>query len=70
MPQRALLLMSALARRPLTDRSIALKKTASGPKGFFSFYAGFGVSLGGIIPHRGFQLGAFDTHRGIEPVEE
>ena len=38
-----------------------LKKTASGPKGSFSFHAGFGVSLGGIIPYRGFQLGAFDT---------
>ena len=47
-----------------------LKKTASGPKGFFSFYAGFGVSLGEIIPHRGFQLGALRHHRGIEPVEE
>ena len=44
-----------------------LKKTVSGPKGFFSFYAGFGVSLGGIIPHRGFQLGAFDTIVGLNP---
>ena len=37
------------------------KKAAAGPKGFFSLHAGFGVSLGGIIPYRGFQLGAFDT---------
>ena len=44
-----------------------LKKTASGPKGFFSFHAGFGVSLGGIIPYRGFQLGAFDTIVGLNP---
>jgi len=44
-----------------------LKKTASGPKGFFSLYAGFGVSLGGIIPYRGFQLGAFDTIVGLNP---
>ena len=44
-----------------------LKKTASGPKGFFSFYAGFGVSLGGFIPYRGFQLGAFDTIVGLNP---
>ena len=38
-----------------------LKKTAAGPKGFFSLCAGFGVSLGGIIPYRGFQLDACDT---------
>uniref|UniRef100_A0A7S1FGL8 ADP/ATP translocase n=1 Tax=Noctiluca scintillans TaxID=2966 RepID=A0A7S1FGL8_NOCSC len=44
-----------------------LKKTAAGPKGFFSLYAGFGVSLGGIIPYRGFQLGAFDTIVGCNP---
>ena len=44
-----------------------LKKTASGPKGFFSFHAGFGVSLGGIIPYRGFQLGALDTIVGLNP---
>merc|ERR1712122_255698 len=44
-----------------------LKKTAAGPKGFFSLYAGFGVSLGGIIPYRGFQLGAFDTIVGLNP---
>ena len=31
------------------------------------FYAGFGVSLGGIIPYRGFQLGAFDTIVGLNP---
>ena len=44
-----------------------LKKTASGPKGFFSFHAGLGVSLGGIIPYRGFQLGALDTIVGLNP---
>ena len=47
-----------------------LKKTASGLKGFFSFHAGFGVSLGGIIPHRGFQIGAFDTIVGLNPWEK
>jgi len=46
-----------------------LKKTASGPGGFFSLYAGFGVSLGGIIPYRGFQLGAFDTIVGLNPYK-
>ena len=44
-----------------------LKKTASGPKGFFSFYAGLGVSLGGIIPYRGFQFAALDTIMGLYP---
>merc|ERR1712227_744443 len=44
-----------------------LKKTAAGPGGSFSLYAGFGVSLGGIIPYRGFQLGAFDTIVGLNP---
>merc|ERR1711918_318293 len=44
-----------------------LKKTATGPGGFFALYAGFGVSLMGIIPYRGFQLGAFDTIVGLNP---
>lgn len=47
-----------------------LKKTASGPSGFFSLYAGFGVSLMGIIPYRGFQLGAFDTICGLNPFKD
>ena len=42
-------------------------KTAAGPKSFFSLYAGFGVSIGGIIPYRGFQLGAFDTIVRLNP---
>ena len=46
---------------------VCLKKTAAGAKGFFSLYAGFGVSLGGIIPYRGFRLGAFDTIVGLNP---
>merc|ERR1712014_472428 len=46
-----------------------LKKTATGPGGFFSLYAGFGVSLMGIIPYRGFQLGAFDTIVGLNPYK-
>merc|ERR1719213_976362 len=47
-----------------------LKKTAAGPAGFFSLYAGFGVSLMGIIPYRGFQLGAFDTIVGLNPYKD
>ena len=46
---------------------VCLKKTAAGPKGFFSLFAVFGVSLGRIIPYRGFQLSAFDTIVGLNP---
>jgi solute carrier family 25 (adenine nucleotide translocator) protein 4/5/6/31 len=46
-----------------------LKKTAAGPQGPLGLYAGFGVSLMGIIPYRGFQLGAFDTLCGLNPFK-
>merc|ERR1712084_66878 len=46
-----------------------LKKTAAGPMGPAGLYAGFGVSLAGIIPYRGFQLGAFDTLVGLNPYK-
>merc|ERR1712224_984395 len=46
-----------------------LKKTATGPGGFMALYSGFGVSLMGIIPYRGFQLGAFDTIVGLNPYK-
>merc|ERR1712230_238615 len=46
-----------------------LKKTAAGPLGPAGLYAGFGVSLAGIIPYRGFQLGAFDTLVGLNPYK-
>jgi solute carrier family 25 (adenine nucleotide translocator) protein 4/5/6/31 len=35
-----------------------LVKTMKGPKGFFSLYNGFGISVAGIIPYRGVQFGA------------
>merc|ERR1712072_806212 len=47
-----------------------LKKTASGPMGPRGLYAGFLVSLAGIIPYRGFQLGAFDTLVGLNPYKD
>jgi len=47
-----------------------LKKTAAGPMGPAGLYAGFGVSLMGIIPYRGFQLGAFDTLVGLNPYKD
>merc|ERR1712159_251981 len=47
-----------------------LVKTAKGPLGPAGLYAGFGVSLAGIIPYRGFQLGAFDTLVGLNPFKD
>merc|ERR1740138_818848 len=47
-----------------------LKKTAAGPLGPAGLYAGFGVSLMGIIPYRGFQLGAFDSLCGLNPYKD
>merc|ERR1712224_782047 len=47
-----------------------LMKTAKGPQGPLGLYAGFGVSLMGIIPYRGFQLGAFDTLCGLNPFKQ
>jgi solute carrier family 25 (adenine nucleotide translocator) protein 4/5/6/31 len=47
-----------------------LKKTAAGPLGPAGLYAGFCVSLMGIIPYRGFQLGAFDTLVGLNPFKD
>jgi solute carrier family 25 (adenine nucleotide translocator) protein 4/5/6/31 len=47
-----------------------VKKTAAGPLGPAGLYAGFGVSLMGIIPYRGFQLGAFDTLCGLNPYKD
>merc|ERR1711862_181961 len=38
--------------------------------GPMALYAGFGVSLMGIIPYRGFQLGAFDTIVGLNPYKD
>merc|ERR1719235_3059297 len=46
-----------------------IKKTAAGPQGPAGLYTGFGVSLAGIIPYRGFQLGAFDTLVGLNPYK-
>lgn len=47
-----------------------MKKTASGPGGFFSLYNGFGVSVVGIVGYRGLQLGTFDTITGINPYKK
>merc|ERR1719159_232376 len=47
-----------------------ITKTAKGPMGPAGLYAGFAVSLAGIIPYRGFQLGAFDTLVGLNPYKD
>merc|ERR1712226_464573 len=45
-------------------------KTMKGPQGFFALYAGFGVSVVGIVGYRGLQLGCFDTITGINPYKK
>jgi solute carrier family 25 (adenine nucleotide translocator) protein 4/5/6/31 len=47
-----------------------LVKTANGPKGFFSLYQGFGISVAGIIPYRGVQFGLNDTIKGLNPYDK
>jgi len=46
-----------------------ISKTMKGPNGFFGLYAGFGVSVVGIVGYRGLQLGTFDTITGINPYK-
>jgi solute carrier family 25 (adenine nucleotide translocator) protein 4/5/6/31 len=57
-------------KKTFTGLGDCLKKTATGPQGPAGLYAGFGVSLMGIIPYRGFQLGAFDTLVGLNPFKD
>jgi len=45
-------------------------KTMKGPQGFFGLYAGFGVSVVGIVGYRGLQLGTFDTITGLNPYKK
>merc|ERR1719253_391333 len=45
-------------------------KTVKGPQGFFGLYAGFGVSVVGIVGYRGLQLGTFDTITGLNPYKK
>merc|ERR1712076_229580 len=47
-----------------------IMKTMKGPQGFFGLYAGFGVSVVGIVGYRGLQLGCFDTITGINPYKK
>jgi len=47
-----------------------IMKTMKGPQGFLGLYAGFGVSVVGIVGYRGLQLGCFDTITGINPYKK
>jgi solute carrier family 25 (adenine nucleotide translocator) protein 4/5/6/31 len=47
-----------------------LVKTTKGPKGFFSLYQGFGISVAGIIAYRGVQFGVNDTLKGLNPYDK
>jgi len=44
-----------------------LKKTATGPGGFFSLYNGYGPSVAGIVAYRGAQFGLNDTIMAFNP---
>lgn len=47
-----------------------LKKTMSGPGGFFALYGGFGVSVVGIVPFRGTYFGVNDTLAEMNPYQK
>merc|ERR1712072_1603456 len=55
--------------RDFNGLSDCLMKTAKGPKGFLGLYNGFGVSVVGIIPHRGVYFGLYDSLREKNPFK-
>merc|ERR1711887_217011 len=57
-------------KRDFNGLGDCIMKTAKGPKGFFSLYNGFGVSVCGIIPYRGVQFGLNDTIKGLNPFDK
>jgi len=56
-------------KRAFNGLGDCLKKTATGPAGFFGLYNGFGISVVGIIPFRGTYFGVNDTLIGYIPPE-
>ncbi len=56
-------------KRDFNGLADCLKKTATGPKGFFALYNGFTVSVTGIIPYRGVYFGLYDTAREKNPFK-
>jgi solute carrier family 25 (adenine nucleotide translocator) protein 4/5/6/31 len=55
-------------KRTFNGLADCLRKTATGPSGFFGLYNGFGVSVAGIIPYRGVYFGLFDSLNEINPL--
>ena len=55
-------------KRAFTGLGDCLKKTATGPAGPLGLYAGFGVSVIGIVPFRGTYFGVNDTLVAYNPV--
>jgi solute carrier family 25 (adenine nucleotide translocator) protein 4/5/6/31 len=58
-----------MGKRDFKGLADCLVKTASGPKGFFGLYNGFGVSVAGIIPYRGVYFGLYDSMREKNPYK-
>merc|ERR1711988_552552 len=56
-------------KKTFTGLGDCIMKTMKGPGGFFGLYAGFGVSVVGIVGYRGLQLGCFDTITGLNPYK-
>merc|ERR1712048_1052501 len=57
-------------KKTFTGLGDCIMKTMKGPQGFLGLYAGFGVSVVGIVGYRGLQLGTFDTITGINPYKK
>jgi solute carrier family 25 (adenine nucleotide translocator) protein 4/5/6/31 len=57
-------------KKTFTGLGDCIMKTMKGPSGFFGLYAGFGVSVVGIVGYRGLQLGTFDTITGLNPYKK
>jgi len=57
-------------KRAFTGLGDCLKKTATGPAGFLGLYAGFGVSVVGIVPFRGTYFGVNDTLVAYNPYQK
>jgi len=57
-------------KKTFTGLGDCISKTMKGPQGFMGLYAGFGVSVVGIVGYRGLQLGTFDTITGMNPYKK
>ena len=57
-------------KRAFNGLGDCLKKTATGPAGILGLYAGFGVSVVGIVPFRGTYFGVNDTLNMYNPYQK